>query len=106
MRQRMEPFGDAEVRVGPHARFAIHRERDDARDVGLERQRHQVEHQLEVLGDVVRRADRRVRNIQPRHVLLRRHLHAPLDLADRVEVVADDDAVATPRLACSRAPVP
>ena len=29
-----------------------------------------------------------------RRVLLRRHLHPPLDLADRVEVVGDDDAVA------------
>ena len=27
-------------------------------------------------------------------VLLRRHLHAPLDLADRVQVIAHDDAVA------------
>ena len=93
MRQRMEPFGDAEVRVRPHARLAVHRERDDARDVGLEGQRHQVEHQAEVLGQVVRRADRRVRNLQPRHVLLRGHLHAPFDLADGVEVSPTDDAV-------------
>ena len=47
-----------------------------------------------MLGDVIWRADRRIRNVQPRGVLLRRHLHAPLDLADRVEVIADDDAIA------------
>ena len=64
MRQRMEGFGDAQVRVGAHAGFAIHRHRDHARDVGLEGERHQIEHQLEMLGDVVRRADRRIRNRQ------------------------------------------
>ena len=64
MRQRMERLGDAQVRVGAHARFVIHRERDDARDVRLEREGHEVEHQFEMLGDVIRRADRRIRNIQ------------------------------------------
>ena len=68
--------------------------RDDAGDVGLERQRHQVEHQLEVIGDVVGHAHRRVGHVQAGVVLLRRHLHAALDLAHRVEVVADDRAVA------------
>ena len=82
MRQRMECFGDAEVRIRAHARFAIHRERDDPCDIRLERERHEIEHQLEVLGDVVRRADGRIGNVQTRHVLLRRHLHAALDLAD------------------------
>ena len=75
----MERFGDPEVRVRAHARFAIHRERDDAGDVRLEREGHQIEHQLEMLGDVVGRADRRIRDVQRGGVLLRRHLHPPLD---------------------------
>ena len=89
----MEPLGNAQVGVGAHAGFVIHRERDHARDVGLERERHQVEHQLEILGDVVGRADRRIRNHQLGVVRLLGHLHAALDLANGVEIVADDVAV-------------
>ena len=93
MRQRMEPFGNTQVGVGAHAGFVIHRERDHARDVGLERERHQIEHQLEILGDIVRRADRRIRNHEFGVVRLLGHLHAAFDLANGVEIVADDDAV-------------
>ena len=94
MRQRMESFGDPQIGIGPHARFVIHRERDHAGDVGLERERHQIEHQLEVLGDVGRRADGSVGNLERRHVGFLGHLHPAFDLAHRVEVVADDHAVA------------
>ena len=46
-----------------------------------------------MLGDVVRRADRRIRNLERARVRLLRHLHAPFDLADRIEIVGDNDAV-------------
>jgi hypothetical protein len=47
-----------------------------------------------VLGEVVGSPDRRIRNVQLRGVLLRCHLHAPLDLADRVQVIGHDAAIA------------
>ena len=94
MGQRVECFGNVEIRVRTHAGFAIHRERDDAGDIRLEGEGHQIEHQLEMLGNVVGRADRRVRNVERGGILLRGHLHTTLDLADRVQVIADDNAVA------------
>ena len=36
--------------------FARHQEREHARQIGLERDRHHVGHQLEVLGEVRRHA--------------------------------------------------
>ena len=45
MRQRMERVGDADVVVGLAADFSRHHEGENARHVGLVRQRHQVEHQ-------------------------------------------------------------
>src|SRR5262245_4386570 len=44
MRERMKAFGYTEVRVRAHARLTIHRHRNDARDVRLKREGHEVEH--------------------------------------------------------------
>jgi hypothetical protein len=64
MRRRMERFRDPELRERPVADLARHHERRDARDVGLEGDRHQVEHQLRVLLVVVGNAGRRRRHIE------------------------------------------
>ena len=60
MRHRVMRLGDADLRVRPLADLARHHEREHARDVGLVRERQQVEHQLDVLVERLRHADRRV----------------------------------------------
>ena len=67
MRRRVERFRDAEHRERPVAHFARHHERGDAGDVGLERDRHQVEHQLGVLLVIVRNAAGRRRHVEMRN---------------------------------------
>src|SRR6266850_8614887 len=93
MRERMKCFGDTQVRVRAHAGFAIQGERNDARDIRHEREGHEIEHQFEMLRDVIRRADRRIRNVQRGGVLFGGHLHTALDLAYRVQVIAHNDTV-------------
>ena len=56
----------ADLRVGPVAHLARHHERDDARDVRLVGQRHQVEHQPDVLLEVERDAGRARRQLRGR----------------------------------------
>ena len=95
--ERMKGFGNTEVRVRAHTRFAIHGERNDAREISLERKSHQIEHQPEVLGDVVGPTDRRVRNVQCAGILPGGHLDTPFNLADRVQVITDEGAVTDPK---------
>ena len=59
MRQPVMAFGDADLRVVARALLDAQQHRDDARLVGLKRQRQQVEHQVRVLGEVGRHARRR-----------------------------------------------
>src|SRR5690606_3703442 len=51
------------------------------------------EHQLEVRIEIVRYADGRVRDAEIGRILRLRHLHASLDLADRVEIDVERGAV-------------
>ena len=48
VRRRVEGLGYAEFRERAVADFSSHHECRDARDVGLKRERHQVEHQVRV----------------------------------------------------------
>ena len=81
------------LRVGAAGQVAGEEQRADAGDVGLERQRQQVELQLDVLVEGLRHADRHL------HVLgrdgrgLHRNLQPPLDLADVLGVVVEPGAV-------------
>src|SRR5690606_21486011 len=52
-----------------------------------------VEHQSQLIIEAVRNADRRVRQLDVRQIPRLELLHAALDLADALEVVADDDPV-------------
>ena len=99
VRHRMMRLGHADVRVGPRAGLARQLERDDARDVGLERQHLQVEHQPDVVFPDRRHAGRPIELRQRRGVALLRTLNAPLDLAHRVEILTDLDAIARAQLA-------
>ena len=57
VRQPVVGIGHAQVRIGPAAQLAAQHEREHARDVGLPRQRDQVEHQPDVVLEVVGDAD-------------------------------------------------
>ena len=60
VRQAVVRVGHADRTIRPVAALAADHERDDARQVGLERHRHQVEHQLDVLFEGRRDAGRTV----------------------------------------------
>ena len=83
----MVRLGDAEVRIGPAAQLAAQHEGEDAGDVGLEGDGHQVEHQPDVIAVVVGDADRRIGRRDRRGVLPLGALEAELDLADVLQVV-------------------
>ena len=82
-------------RYGAVAAVAAHRERRDARHVGLPRDDLQIHHQLAVLLVVVRNRARplHVRQLH-RDVLLFGALNAPLDVAHRFEVFVELPLVA------------
>ena len=90
----MVRVGHADLGIGAIALLARELERDDARDVSLERQHLEIEHQLRVIGE--RRGDAH-RTIQVgRRVVHRTALGAlnlPLDLADALEVLIDANAI-------------
>ena len=88
MRRRVEALGDAALRIDAARRVAAHLEREHARDVGLERERLQVEHQLDVLVERVGHAGRRAGQLArlAAHVARLDLLDAPLDLADVLEI--------------------
>ena len=89
VRQLMMRIRDAELRVRPRALLASVHERDDARQVALIRQHLQVVEQLHVLVERVGNADRPIDIRQLAPALLLGLLDAPLDVAQRLEVVAD-----------------
>src|SRR5690606_19134170 len=62
-------------------------------------ERDQIEHQLELLVERIELADRRFGQLDAGEIALLRALDAPLDLADRVEVLIEDHAVAGPEAA-------
>ena len=91
-----KPVVDAGLRIDAVRDVAAQLEREDARHVRRERDRLQIEHQLDVLFERVGHADRRRRQLaRPRRCVLLRLdlLDAPLDLADVVEVVGEPRAI-------------
>ena len=89
--------GHADVVVGAVGAFGHHDVRGHARQVRLVGQRDQVEQQVDLRAERVQLADRRLRHVDARQVAARRQLHAPLDLAHRLEVVVEDHAIARAR---------
>ena len=95
VRERVMRIGDADLRIRAVAGFARQLKRDDARDVALQRQQLQVEHQPGVVGVGGRHAERPI-EIGQRILLGGRFglLNAPLDVADRFQVLVDAVAIA------------
>jgi hypothetical protein len=89
MRQGMMRFGHADLRIGPRALLLADHEGDHARQIRLEREHLQVEHQVEVILEDRRDALRFVHLRQIQIALLLRLLNAPLDVADRIGVLVD-----------------
>ena len=79
--------GHADLRIGHAAVLAAQHEGDDAREIALIRQHLQVEHQLHVLVAAGRDARGMIDERQLLIALLLGHLDAPLDVANRVEIL-------------------
>jgi hypothetical protein len=94
VRGRVMRLVQADLREPAAARLALHHHGDDARRVTLEREGLQVEHQLRVIAVDGRRALRRLHGRRQIAVFLFRLDDAPLDLANRLEVLVDLAAIA------------
>ena len=89
MRQRMVRLGHANLRIGPGALLLADHERDHARQVRLEREQLQVEHQLQVILEDRRHARRLVHVRQIEIPLRLGALDSPLDVANRLGELVD-----------------
>ena len=87
--ERMVAVGDADLAIGARGAFVRDQERHDARQVGLERDRHHVGHQLEVLGEIGRDAVGLVHVRIDLRVVLLGLCELPFDFADRGEVLVE-----------------
>ncbi len=58
MRERVVRFRHANLRIGPRALLLAEHERNDARQIGLEREHLQIHHQRQVIFKDRRRAQR------------------------------------------------
>ena len=100
VRHRVMPVRDADLRIGERAELAGHHERRDARHVPLIGERHELEHQLDVLFPVLRHADRHRRRLEQMiGALALGLLDAPLDFADVLHVLAELGAIPRPEAA-------
>jgi len=92
--ERMVRVGDTNFRISAIAGFAGQLERDDARDVGLQREHLKIEHQFRVVRVCGRYADRTVEIGQRTVERLRlRLLNPAFHFADAVEILADFGAI-------------
>src|SRR6185503_1412881 len=95
VRDRVMTVGDADLRVAQPRQLAAHHERRHAREVALERERLELEHQVHVLLERLGDAARRRRRLQPALRALILGLHdSPLDLADVGEILVEPRAIA------------
>ena len=93
---------DPEIREHQLARLAVHHEREDAREVGLIRHRHQLEHDADVLFERRRYPDRCVRHDELFGRLFLGALNPLFDLAHVVEILVQPRAIARPEPALER----
>ena len=75
----------------------------DARDVRLERQRQQIELQLDVFVEGLRHADRHAHIGRRDGRSLHGNLQAPLDLADVLRIVVEPRAIGRRSIRCADA---
>src|SRR5262245_18737284 len=85
----MVRFGNADLRIRARALFLADHERDDAREIGLERQQLQVQQQIQVILEDRWNALRLIDGGQLQVPLLLGLLNAALDVADGVRVLVD-----------------
>ena len=99
VRGRVERLMDVQVRVRPHAGFLDHLQRRHLGPIGLPGKREHLELHAEELTEILRRTERRTRQIVHRVGVLLELLHAELDLAHGIQVVAHASAIGDVELA-------
>ena len=95
----MEGIRNTDVVVGPVRAFRDHDVGSHARQVGLIRERDQVEHQLHLLGEGVQFSHGSLGNLERGKIFRRRLLRAPLDLANAFEISVENGPVPVPEVA-------
>src|SRR6266850_3727614 len=100
MGERMMGIRDADFRIGAIARFSSELEGNDPGDIALQCQHLQIEHQPRVVRISGGYSDWPI-EIRQRIAdgVSLRFLNAPLDLAHRLEVLADFSTITRPKLA-------
>src|SRR5204862_5333968 len=78
--------------------FRDHDVGNHAREVGLESQSKQVEHQFDLLGKVFQFPHGSIRNLQTGKIRCAGFLSPPLDLADRFQIAVEDGTIVIPEL--------
>ena len=96
VRQRMVRLDDPDLRVRAVTDLAADHERDDPRQVGLQRQDLQIEHQLGMLLERGRHAQRPFDRRQLPRILRRGLLNAPFDIPYRIEIFGELLSVVRP----------
>ncbi len=95
MRDSVMRIGNADRTIRPVAAFPADHDRDHAREVRLERDHLKIEHQLRMILERARNTHGPLHHRQfQRGALLLRQLDAPLDVANRVHVIAELAAIA------------
>ena len=95
----MEGFADSQVLVNPHAGFLDHPHRYHIGPIRLPGQREHFELNIEMFTEIFRGAERRIRQIDHGFHAGLELLHAELDLAHRIQVVAHPGPVGGVELA-------
>ncbi len=83
----MKRIRHADEVVGAVGAFGDHHVGDHAREIGLICKRDQVEHQPDLLVEVLELTERRVRHVEPLEVARARHRHAPFELANGIKII-------------------
>ena len=83
----MVRIGHPGFRIGPRAQLRRQHERDDARQIGLQREHLQIEHDSRVRFEAVGRAGRLLHDRQLARALFLGALNTALDVANRFDVL-------------------
>src|SRR5215471_14275710 len=89
----MEGIRNADMIVGPVRSFRDHDVCRHASEVGLKCESKQIEHQLDLLGEILQLAHGSIGNFQTGKIRRPGLLRSPLDLADGFQVAIENGAV-------------
>src|SRR5262245_11047573 len=99
MGDRVKGIRNADMVVGPVRSFGDHDVGNHAGEVGLEREGKQIEHQLDLLGEILEFSHGSIGNLQAGEVRCSGFLRPSLDLANGFQVAVENGAVVISKFA-------